>query len=132
QLGGDALAFVDGDDAFLADLLHRVGHELTDVLIAVGGDGRDLLVVVLALHRLGQAFDCIRGDLGGLENPALDLHRIHAGRHVFQTFIEDRLGQDGRGGRAIAGDVAGLACYHVYELGTYVPEGLRELDLLRD
>src|SRR5262249_9602138 len=39
-----ALALVDSDDTFLTDLLHRVGHQLTDVLVAVGADGGDTLV----------------------------------------------------------------------------------------
>ena len=36
QLVVQALAVLDGDDAFLADLLHRVGDDLADGRIGVG------------------------------------------------------------------------------------------------
>ena len=35
DLGGEALAFVDGDDAVLADLLHGLGEHLADFAVAV-------------------------------------------------------------------------------------------------
>ena len=44
-LEADRLAFLDGDDAVLADLVHDLGDELADLGIggADGGHGRDLL-----------------------------------------------------------------------------------------
>ena len=42
DFGGEALAFVDGDDAVLADLFHGFGDHLADFGVAVGGDGADL------------------------------------------------------------------------------------------
>ena len=42
ELGLEALGFLDGDDAVLADLLHRLGDHLADRLVAVGRDGADL------------------------------------------------------------------------------------------
>ena len=39
QLVFEATTFIDGDDAFLADFLHGIGDDLTDVGVAVGGDG---------------------------------------------------------------------------------------------
>ena len=46
-LEADRLAFLDGDDAVLADLVHDLGDELADLGIggADGGHGRDLLAV---------------------------------------------------------------------------------------
>ncbi len=76
--------------------------------------------------------DRVGGHLGGLEDAALDQHRIHAGGGVLQAFAVDRLGQHDGGGRAVAGHVAGLAGDHVHELGAHVLEGLRQLDLLGD
>ena len=48
-----ALGLFDGDDAFLADLLHRLGEELADRLVAVGADGADLGDLLRILGRLG-------------------------------------------------------------------------------
>ena len=47
-LEAERLAFLDGDDAVLADLVHDLGDELADLGIggADGGHGRDLLAVV--------------------------------------------------------------------------------------
>ena len=70
--GLGALAFIDGDDAFLADLFHGVGHQVADVFVAVGGDGGDALVVLAALDLLGQCGDRLVGDLGGFGDAALD------------------------------------------------------------
>jgi hypothetical protein len=54
------LALFDGDDAFLADLLHGLGDDLADVVVGVGGDGADLgdrLVVGAGLGQLAQLGD---------------------------------------------------------------------------
>jgi hypothetical protein len=37
-----AFGFFDGDDAFLADLFHGFGNDLTDCIIVVCGNGPDL------------------------------------------------------------------------------------------
>ncbi len=48
-----ALAFIDGDDAFLADFFHGIGHQVADLFIAVGADGGDALVILAAFDLLG-------------------------------------------------------------------------------
>ena len=52
--------------------------------------------------------------------------------HVLEALLEDRLGQDGGGGGAVAGDVAGLAGDGADQLGAHVLERLLQLDLLGD
>src|SRR5262249_1930218 len=42
ELAFQALCFLDCDHAFIADLLHRFGDHLADLLITIGGDGADL------------------------------------------------------------------------------------------
>ena len=42
ELELEALGFLDGDHAFLADLLHRLGDLLADFAVAVGRDDADL------------------------------------------------------------------------------------------
>ncbi len=51
DLGLQALALVHRDHAVLADLIHGLGEQLTDLGVIVGGDGRDLGHLLLALHR---------------------------------------------------------------------------------
>ena len=53
ELGLGGLGFLDGDDAFVADLLHRLGDHLADRLVAVGGDGADLGDFFRGLDLLG-------------------------------------------------------------------------------
>ena len=42
QLGFGGLGFFNGDDAFIADLLHGFSDHLADFTLAIGGDGADL------------------------------------------------------------------------------------------
>src|SRR5579863_228305 len=50
ELGLGGLGLFDGDDALVADLLHRLGDHVADRLVAVGGDRADL-------RDLGRVFD---------------------------------------------------------------------------
>jgi hypothetical protein len=56
ERGLEALGLFDRDDAVLADLLHRLGDDLADGLVAVGRDGADLGDVLVALDRLRDSF----------------------------------------------------------------------------
>ena len=49
ERGLHRLCFFDGDDAFLADLLHGLGDHVADRRVAVRGDGADLRDLGLAL-----------------------------------------------------------------------------------
>ena len=62
-LGG--LAFLDGDDAVLADLLEGVGHLLADDRIVVGADGGDLLHLLFLGELLGDALQRVDGRVDG-------------------------------------------------------------------
>ena len=128
----EALAVFDGDDAFLADLLHRFGDRLADRLVRVGGDGadlRDFLAGRAGLADLLQLLDN-RGDC--LVDAALQVHRIHAGGDELQAFGHDRLSKHCRSRRAVAGDVGGLGSDFLDHLRTHVLELVLELDFLRD
>ena len=67
-----------------------------------------------------------------LLNAALEFHRVRPGGDVLQPFAIDRLGQNGRGGRAVAGDVVGLAGDFLDHLGAHVRIRALQFDLLRD
>ena len=130
--GLDGLGLFDGDGAVLADLVHGVGDDLADLGIAVGGDGGDLgdLFALADIFLDGVEF----GDDGfdGLVDAALQAHRIRAGGDVLQALLEDGLGEDGGGGGAVAGDIAGLAGDFTDHLCAHVLEGVLEFDLLGD
>ena len=132
DLGLDALGLLDGDDAVLADLLHALADQVADGRVVVGGDRRDLRHLV-ALGDLDavllDGFDERRG--AGLE-AALQAHRVRAGGHVLQAFLDDRLAEHGRGGGAVTGDVVGLGGDLLGELGADVLERVFELDVLGD
>jgi hypothetical protein len=51
SVGLEALGLLDRDDAVLADLLHRLGDEVADLGVVVGGDGADLGDLLLAGRR---------------------------------------------------------------------------------
>ena len=55
EFGFGGLGFFDRDDAFIADLLHRLGDHLADFGFAVGGDGADLGDFFRRLDLLGRA-----------------------------------------------------------------------------
>jgi len=63
---------IDGDDPFLADLFHGVGHQVTDFLVAFGADGRDPFVILAAFNLLRLCRDGIGSDLGSFNYAALD------------------------------------------------------------
>ncbi len=84
---------------------------------------------LIGLDCLLEAFD---DGFDGLANSAGQRHRIGAGGEVAIAFLENRLGQHGRGGRAVTGDVAGLAGGFLDQLGADVLEFVLEFDFLGD
>ena len=129
--GVEAARLFDGDDAVLADLLHRLGDDVADLFVVVRGDGADV-GDVLALDRLGHLVDRLDGGLDGQLDAALDVHRVRAGGDVLDAFAVDRLGENGGGGGAVAGDVGGLRGDLADHLRAGVLELVLQLDLLGD
>ena len=130
--GLDRLGLLDGDGAVLADLVHRVGDDVADLVVPVGRDGgdlADLLAVGDALRDLAELGD--RG-LHGLVDAALEEDRVGAGGDVLQAFLVDGLGEHGGGGGAVTRGVAGLGGDLLDHLGAHVLVGIGELDLLGD
>ena len=109
ELGLEALRLLDRDHALVADLLHRLGQHLADLGVAVGRDRADLGDLLRGGHLLRAACEVLDHGLDREVDAALEVHRVHAGGHRLRTLAHDRGGQDGGRGRAVAGDVAGLA-----------------------
>ena len=77
-----ALAVFDGDHAFLADLVHRVGNDLpidSSLLAEMEPTWAISLLVVVALLAFFSSLD--RAD--GLVDAALEVHQVHAGGTYF-------------------------------------------------
>src|ERR1700739_2473938 len=64
--------------------------------------------------------------------PTLQIHRVHACRYRLGAFLDDRVGEHGRGDGAITGLVRGLAGDLAHHLRAHILELVVELDLLRD
>ena len=128
----DALGFLNGDRAVLADLVHRISDNLADGGVPVrrnGGDLSDLVAILDLLADLGEFRD---DGFNGFAYTALEAGRVRAGGHVLQAFAINRFGkQSGRGG-SVTGYVAGLACDFADELSAHVFIGVLELDFLGD
>ena len=81
---------------------------------------------------LALAMSSVDDGRDGLLDAALQADRVGAGRDVAQAFADERLGEHGRGGRAVAGDVVGLLGDLLDELGADLLVRVVELDLLGD
>ena len=128
----EALGLFDGDDAVLADLLHRLGDQVADLRVVVRGDGADLGDLLLALRRDADLLQLLDDGGDGLVDAALERHRVGAGGDVLEAFAEDRLGEHRRGRGAVAGVVGGLGRDFLHHLRAHVLERIGQLDLLRD
>src|ERR1700756_3799165 len=132
ELGFQRLGFLDRDHALVADLLHGVSQELADLGIAVGRDGADLGDLLVRGDLLGVLLE-VRNDVLDREvDAALQVHRVHAGGNRLGAFADDRGGEHGGGGGAVAGRVSRLGGDFAHHLRAHVLELVVQLDLLGD
>src|SRR5438105_3422807 len=126
------LAVLDGDHAFLADLVHRIGDDLADVGVGVGGNRADLGNLLRGGAGLGNLLQLLDHGDYGLVDAALEVHRVHAGGDELHALAHDRLSENrGRRG-AVTGHVGGLGGDFLHHLRTHVLELVLQLDLLGD
>jgi len=130
--GGVPLPLFDGDHTVAADLLHRFGEQVADRAVVVRRDGADLGDLFRAVDRLGGRLEVLDRGGGRLLEPAANHRGVGPQGDAPQPFGVDRLGEDGRGGGSVTGDVAGLGRHLVDQLGTHVLERVVQLDFLRD
>ena len=132
QLEVETLGLFHGDDAFLADLFHGFGDLLADFLVAIGRDDADLGHFGRTGNRLRARLDVLDNLGDGEIDAALQVHRVHAGGNRLHAFAHDGLGQDGRGGGAVTGDVVGLRSDFADHLGAHILELVLQFDFLGD
>ena len=131
QLGQHSLGLLDGDNAVLGDLFHRVRDHLSYVLIA-GGNSRDLLDMILALNGSAHSLDSFNSSLSSFAHTLAQDDRVRACSEVLHTFIDHSLCKYSRGRCAVAGNIIGLGCDFLDELGAHVFKSILKLDLLGD
>ena len=90
------LRLLDRDDAFVADLLHRVGDQLADGRIVMGGDRRHLGLLLRVATGRDSSFRASIGRLAAAVEAALEVDGARARDHVAHAVGEHRMGQDGR------------------------------------
>jgi hypothetical protein len=113
----------------VADLVHRLGDEVADRALAVGGDRCHLGDLVSASDLAGAPLDVFDDRGHGQVDAALQLHRVDAADHGLDALVGDRLGQDdGRRG-PVAGELAGLGGDLAHHLRAHVLEPVGKLDL---
>ena len=132
ELGLEALRLLDRDHALVADLLHRLGDHLADLAVAIGRDRADLGDLGVGRDLFRALLDVLDDRLDRHVDAALQVHRVHAGGDRLGALAHDRLGQHGRRGRAVAGEVAGLGGDLLDHLRAHVLELVGKLDLLGD
>ncbi|MNS59742.1 hypothetical protein D3C72_927080 [compost metagenome] len=132
QLVFQRLAVFDGDDAFLANLVHRVSDDLADGGIAVGRDGTDLSDFLAGRDRLGLLLQFSHGGGDSLVDAALQVDRVETGGNVLQAFHDDGLSQHGGGRGAVTGVVGGLGGNVLDQLCADVLELVLQFDFLGD
>ncbi|KUI63192.1 hypothetical protein VP1G_11450 [Cytospora mali] len=120
ELVAHGLALLDGDDTLLANLLHGVGNQLSDVCVTVGrdsGDLGDLLtrgdIPLVLLQELHDGID------SGLDTAA-EVHGVAAGGDVLDGLGEDGPGKDCGSSGTVTGDLVGLGGDVLQQLGTEV------------
>ena len=131
ELGRQRFGLLDGDDALIADLLHGLGQHLADFGVAIGGDGADLRDLVISRDLLRALLDVLDDSVDRQVDAALQIHRVHARGHRFDTLADHGVGENGRGRGAVAGDCTRLTGHLAHHLRAHVFELVGELDLLR-
>gem|GEM_PF-3930239 len=132
EFGRKALGFLDGDHALVADLLHRLGENAADFLVAVRGDGRDLGDLAVGADLASMGFEVPDHGADGEIDAALEVHRVHAGGDRLRAFAHDRLGKHGGCSSAVAGLVVLLRRNLAQHLRAHVLELVLEFDFLGD
>ncbi len=142
QLGLKRLGFFNGDDAILAHLLHSLGNNVPNSFVVVGADCADLgdhvagdglgEFVQLALDAVAFFVEAAANGGDGLLDAAFHGHRVGAGCDGLYAFAVDRLGQNGGGGGAVAGNIRGLRGHFAHHLRAHVFERVFKFDFLRD
>src|SRR5713226_812871 len=121
ELSLEGLGLFHGDDAVLADLLHRLGND-------VAGDGLGQLVEFAFAALAGLGVDGAANHRNRFLDAPLHGHGVGAGRDRLHAFAIDGLRQNGGGGGAIASDVGSLGSDFTHHLRANVLQPIFQFD----
>ena len=127
----ESVGVLNGDDAFLADLLHCLSNELANLSVA-SGNRCGCSDLFLSLNFLRGGEQSLGHSLNSLLNAALEAQRVSASSHVAQALANQCLSQNGSGGGTVTCDVVSLLSNFLNELRTNLLVRILQLDFLRD
>src|SRR5690554_219525 len=130
QLVFEAATFFNSDHAFFADALHGFSDDVTNALVAIGGDGAHLSDCFGVAARTGQLLDFFNCCMQTFVDTALQVHGVHASGNGFQAFVYDGLGQNSCSGGTVTGHIVGLGSYFLHHLRAHVLELVFQFDFL--
>eukprot|EP00128_Syssomonas_multiformis_P010631 Colp12_sorted_trinity150504_noHs@26170 len=102
------LAILNGDDTVLANSLHGVGNEVTDLGVAVGGNGGDLGDLLRSGHRARELLKTLDDDINSGLNTTAEIKGVKASGNSLETLLGNSAGKDGGSGGTITSNVIGL------------------------
>jgi hypothetical protein len=131
ELVCEALGLLDGDDALLADLLHRVGQDLADLSSPLAEMVPTWAISFGSLVGLAMLLELGDDGLTAASMPRLSSIGLWPAATSLRAFTVDGLGEHRGGGGAVAGDVVGLGGDLAHHLGAHVLElvGLSSISL---
>jgi hypothetical protein len=125
------LGLFDGNDTILANLVHHIRDQIANLFIR-GRIGRDMTNIFLGVNfdrHLAEFFD---NRLSRHLNAMLDKHWVVASFQGLEAFVHDGMSEHSGSGGAITGDVVGLGCGFLEQLGAHILKWVFKFDLLRD
>src|SRR5690606_28458572 len=96
-------AVFNGNHAFFAHFVHGIGDDLTNGVVAVGGNGTDLSNFFAGGARTGQLTQFVNHNAHGLVDTALQVHWVDASGNKLQAFFNDGLSQNSSGSGTVTG-----------------------------
>ena len=128
KAGLHTLGLLNGDNTFLANLLHSVSNILTDFLIS-RGYSCNLCNCLLGLYWLRNLLKLSYQSLNCLFNTLLQNHRVRTGSYVTHTLMNHGLSQKSCSGSTITGNIVGLGSNLTNQLGTHILKRIIQLNV---
>jgi hypothetical protein len=119
----------NGDGAVLADLLHQLGDQVSDLRVAVGGNCGHVGDHFLGFNRLAAGLEVGHDGFDGDVDAPFEVHGVEPGGDAFAALSEDGSGEDCGGGCSVAGLVVGFIRNLFNEGSTHVHEFISEFDV---
>ena len=128
QAGFHTLGLLNGNNAFLAYLLHSIGNVVTDFSIC-GRNSSNLSNLRFAVYRLGYGLNLLNQGLNCSLNTLLQYHWVSASSYVSHTLMNHSLSQQGSSGSTITSNIVGLGSNLTNQLCTHVLKWILQLNI---